>query len=110
MKRAFQILGGIAAAVFSLLMLAMALLAATSTQHKLRAHEREHLAAAVQFLRHQAVATGAIPDREEFGQWARRMDTKGYRFEGNGFTLDKRCGSNPSEFCINFSAGGDLVT
>jgi hypothetical protein len=84
--------------------------AATFTQHKLRGAEREHLEAAVQFVRGQERATGVIPESAEFDDWAHAMDVKGYRFEGNGFALDKRCGSKPSEFCIYFSTGDGFVT
>ena len=91
-------------------MLVLALWAATSTHHKLRANEREHLNAAAQFVRDRAAAIGTIPAQEEFERWIHDMDAKGYRFEGNGFALDERCGSKAFEFCISFSAGGDFVT
>jgi hypothetical protein len=110
MVRALQVLGGVVAAMIALLIFVLALLAATSTLHKLRTHEREHLEAAVQFVRERELATGGIPEGKEFEGWTREMDTKGFRFEGNGFTLDKRCGSKASEFCIYFSTGDGFVT
>lgn len=110
MVRALQILGGVVAALIALLMFVLALLPATSTQHKLRAQERDHLAAAVQFVRDRERAAGAIPESEEFEGWKREMDGKGFRLEGNGFTLDKRCGSKAIEFCIYFSTGDGFVT
>lgn len=110
MVRALKILGGVVSAMVALLMVVLALLAATSTQHNLRTHEREHLEAAVQFVRDRALATGAIPESAEFEWWTREMDARGFRFEGNGFALDKRCGSKASEFCIYFSTGDGFVT
>lgn len=93
MKRALQVLGGLVAAILALVMFALALFLATSTQHALRTHEREHLVAAVQFVRDRQLATGVTPESAEFKVWTREMDAKGFRFEGNGFTLDKLCGS-----------------
>jgi len=110
MLRALQVTGGVVAAMFALLMFALVIWAATSTQHELRGREREHLEAAVQFVRDRQATTGVILETAEFEAWTREMDAKGFRFEGNGFTLDKRCRSNASEFCIYFSAGDGFVT
>lgn len=110
MKRALQVLSGLVAAILALVMFALALFAATSTQHTLRKHEREHLMAAVQFVRERQLATGTTPENSEFETWTRAMDAKGFRFEGNGVTLDKRCGSRAGEFCVYFSTGDGFVT
>lgn len=59
-------LGGLVSAIAALVTFALALFAATSTQHTLRAHEREHLVAAVKFVRDRQLATGAAPESSEF--------------------------------------------
>jgi hypothetical protein len=110
MLRALQVSGGVVAALFALLMFALVPWAATSTQHTLRGCEPEHLWAAVQFVRDREAATGVIPETTEFEDWTRGMDAKGFRFEGNGFTLDKHCRPKASEFCIYFSTGDGFVT
>lgn len=110
MKRALQVLGGLVSAVVALAIFALALLAATSTQHTLRAHEREHLVAAVKYVGERQLAAGAVPESSEFEVWTREMDAKGFRFEGNGFALGKRCGRRAGEFCIYFSTGDGFVT
>jgi len=98
------------AALFAILFLVLFLLAASSGDHTLRSTERTHLEAAVQFVRDRERTNGLAPSPEEFEAWTREMDLKGFRFEGNGFTLDKRCGSKPSEFCLSFSTGDGFVT
>jgi hypothetical protein len=110
MKRALRIFGGVVSAALALLMLVLFLFAASSTQHTLRSHEPAHLEAAVQFVKDRQLRTGVIPEDAEFQLWATEMDRKGFRFEGNGFTLDKRCGFRASEFCIYFSTGDGFVT
>lgn len=110
MVRALRVLGGVLAALLAVMMFAFGVLAATSTHHTLRAHEREHLAAAVRFVRGHQTRTGEIPESAAFESWVREMDAKGFRFEGNGFTIDRRCGSNVDEFCIYFSTGDGFVT
>jgi hypothetical protein len=110
MFRALKVFGGVLSALFALLMFALCLLAASSTQHKLRDHGREHLEAAVDFVRDRQMKTGVLPESADFERWTQEMDLKGSRFEGNGFTLDKRCGSAASEFCIYFSTGDGFVT
>jgi hypothetical protein len=110
MIRALRTLLGALAAIVALLMLALALWSATFTEHKVRSYEREHLEAAVKFVRDRELATGRIPDSTEFERWAREMDSRGYRFDGYGYALDHRCGSRSSEFCIGFWTGEAFVT
>ena len=100
---------GALAAIVALLMLALALWTATFTEHKVRAFEREHLEAAVKFVRDRELETGRIPDGKEFVRWAREMDSRGYRFDGYGYALSQ-CGSRSSEFCIGFWTGDAFVT
>jgi hypothetical protein len=110
MVRALRVSSGVLAALFALLMFALVPWAATSTQHTLRGREPEHLWAAVKFVRDREAATGVVPGTAEFEAWTREMDAKGFRFEGNGFTLDKHCRTKASEFCIYFSTGDGFVT
>lgn len=61
--------------------------------------EREHLEAAVHFLRARELATGAIPEPAEFEAWVKALDSRGrYHFDRGGYSLDKRCGSRFSDF------------
>ena len=93
-----------------MLMVVIAAWAATFTHHRVNSFEREHLEAAVQFVREAQRTTGAIPDPEKFSEWGRAMESRGrYRFGGGGYTL-KRCSSTPSEFCIGFWTGEVWVT
>jgi hypothetical protein len=109
--RALQVFFGVVASLLALLMLVIAGWAASFTHHNVNGYEREHLDAAVQFVREQERIKGAIPDSEQFTEWARSMDSKGhFRFDGYGYALDKRCSPNPAEFCIGFWTGDDWVT
>jgi hypothetical protein len=111
MIQALRVLLGIAAAMGAALMLVFSVWAALFTQHKVHPYEREHLEAAVQFLRARELASGAVPDAAEFNEWARAMDSRGhYRFDGYGYTLNNRCGFRPSDFCIGFWTGDEFVT
>jgi hypothetical protein len=111
MLRAVRLLLGAFAAVLTLAMLLVAVSAVSFRLHQVTGSEREHLEAAVQFLQERKVATGTLPESEEFGRWARSIDSKGYfRYEGHGYTLNKQCSSEPSEFCIHFWTGDDWVT
>ena len=110
MGRARQIFNGVVAAIIALLFFGAALLAATSTQHKIRGSEGAHLDAAIKFVREREASIGSIPNREEFETWTQEMDAKGFRFEGYGYTLDKRCSSKASEFCIKFWTGDGFAT
>ena len=101
---------GSLAAFAALLMLVLAVSSATSTEHKVRASEREHLDAALKFIRDSEHKTGHIPNREEFGVWTKDMDSKGYNFDGFGYTLYHPCGSSTLEFCIGFWTGDAFVT
>jgi hypothetical protein len=99
------------AAFLALSMLIAAGWSATFTKHNVNSFEREHLEAATQFLRDRELATASLPDEAEFQQWAREMDSKGYhRFDGRGYTLNKRCGSKASDFCLQFWTGDEFVT
>ena len=94
----------------ALVMFVLALFLGSVRQHNLRTDEREHLEAALQFVRGRELLTGFVPESAEFEAWTKEMDAKGFRFEGNGFTLDKRCGSKASQFCIYFSTGDGFAT
>jgi hypothetical protein len=109
MIRALRILLGTLAAIVALLMFALALWAATFAEHKVRAFEREHLEAAVKFVRERELENGGVPDGKEFARWAREMDSRGYRFDGYGYALHQ-CGPRSSEFCIGFWTGDAFVT
>jgi ketosteroid isomerase-like protein len=76
--RALQVFFGVVASLLALLMLVIAGWAASFTHHNVNGYEREHLDAAVQFVREQERIKGAIPDSEQFTEWARSMDSKGH--------------------------------
>ena len=97
-------------ALFSVLMILLCFVAVSSTQHELHWSERERLDAALEFVRGYRLKHGVTPDSAEFDAWTHEMDLKGFRFEGNGFALDKRCGSEASQFCFYFSTGNGFVT
>jgi hypothetical protein len=85
--------------------------AAKFSEHHVRLDERRHLEAAAQFVRERELVTGAIPEPNEFDAWANAMDSnKRYRFGGLGYTLDKRCGSKPSDYCISYWTGDAWAT
>lgn len=102
---------GFLAAIVAFLFFVLALLSATRpTQHELLLDERKHLEVAVKFIRDRELETGHIPYYPEFEEWAHKMDSDGYQFEGWGYALDYRCGSKSSEFCITFSTGDNWVS
>lgn len=113
MIRALRVIFGVLAVLLAGLMMIVGALASVAVfaQHKLDPFEREHLEVAVRFLRAREAATGAIPTAAEFDRWAKAMDSQGYfRFDGHGYTLDKGCGSDPSQFCIRFWTGDAFVS
>jgi hypothetical protein len=111
MLRVVKVLFGAVLLLIGLLLLVIAGWVATYTHHDVDSFEREHLEAAVQFVRQREQATGTFPDADEFHAWALAMDAKGrFRFDGHGYTIDRRCTTKASEFCISFWTGDDFVT